>query len=517
MKNKKLFIVVLSLIMTICACGLVACGETPQPLTLSNATLQMEAYDDVTISVTDDVKGEVTWSSSDTSIVTVTNGVLSAQGKVGSVEITATADGREGKCSVKVINSMLRPRIVESEQVGAVGGLTDVTLEIRYNGRFYTNYTVQQITVADTTIAVGENGKIKGLKEGETTATIKVSWKGVTVTGNDIPVKIVAEKVLTTDLDEYDVYSVNSTSKVKKSVVEIQTEVRYRGQKDDSAVTYEIVSGADYITLENNKITAKHVTEVQQATVKISNAKYELEKEVTVNVYPNFIQKANTDLKPFGNKAVYAPAGSTVGGRDSAYKFYLGEDCLGAEPDWTKFGNQLEITDTKTISNASQYNYLVKELGVRLIAVDLYYAGQEVAGVREYRGVTINMLYGPSTKDELYYVDHQKNVSERFIVDDGVITNTLKANTWVTVYFDLSKVEEGTKIDSFINSSRVRDEIYVDNLRYYYDDASVCGLQSTVDMDERELTADTTNPAKFKADSNEFMVFAPSFTDFAVP
>ncbi len=517
MKGRKIFIALLASLCAIFALCAVACSS--QPLVLSDTALTLEAYDDYQLTLPNGEK-DVVWTSSDQSVATVKDGLISCVGKIGEVTITAKADGKEGTCKVTVTDSELPARLLGGEIICYVNGLTQVNLPVRYNEKLYTAYTVKKITIADTSVATAVDGKIKGLKVGETTAEITVSWKGKNVSSRDeIKIVVKEEYTIQTDSSSYAIYDVNASSSVKKNTAKITPQIIVRGGVINGVeISASIIDGADYFTIDENfNVTAKSVNEEQTGKVKFS-CTYEnktIETEVEIKIYPNFVQKQNNEFQSTLPTASYGLYDQEVGGRQGVYRYYTGQECAGTA-DWIKWGNHLELQTLKTLESKSQYDYVVNQCGYALVSFDVYYEGQYNSNdsIWEYRGVSVNAQYGPNDTDYLYYVGHVKNTPEKLVIVDGKQTNALVPKTWVTFYIDFRMLADGAQLDSYLANNRVGDVTYVDNIRYWYDDASICDVEkANVDLEKREL-AFTDGNAKIVAPENEFMSYSSDYTEF---
>lgn len=136
-------------------------------------TLQLDA----TVSPSTAIRKDITWSSSQSSVASVSASGLVTALSEGTARITATADGKKGECTVTVFKGFVAVAEVQLEKA-------ELTL---YVGEEETlaasvlpdNATDKTITWAtsDETIATVEDGKVKAVKKGEATITAKAGDK----------------------------------------------------------------------------------------------------------------------------------------------------------------------------------------------------------------------------------------------------------------------------------------------------------------------------------------------------
>ncbi len=136
-------------------------------------TLQLTA----TVSPSTATRKDITWTSSKSSVASVSSSGLVTAVSEGTTKITATADGKKGECTVTVFKGFVAVSEVKL-------GKTEVTL---YVGEEETltasvlpdNATDKTITwtSSDKSIASVESGKVKAVKKGEATITAKAGDK----------------------------------------------------------------------------------------------------------------------------------------------------------------------------------------------------------------------------------------------------------------------------------------------------------------------------------------------------
>ena len=123
----------------------------------------------------------ITWSSSDNSIATVNNGVVTGI-KAGTVNITAkTSNGKTATTKVTVSKEAINVTSITLNTTSIkLNANSTYTLKVTYSP---TNATNQSVTwsSSNTSVATVSNGTVKGIKGGNATITAKTS-NGVTAT-----------------------------------------------------------------------------------------------------------------------------------------------------------------------------------------------------------------------------------------------------------------------------------------------------------------------------------------------
>ena len=136
-------------------------------------TLQLNA----TVSPSTATRKDITWSSSKSSVASVSSSGLVTAVSEGTTKITATADGKKGECTVTVFKGFVAVSEVKL-------GKTEVTLYVGEEESLTAsvlpdNATDKTITwtSSDKSIASVESGKVKAVKKGEATITAKAGDK----------------------------------------------------------------------------------------------------------------------------------------------------------------------------------------------------------------------------------------------------------------------------------------------------------------------------------------------------
>lgn len=136
-------------------------------------TLQLNA----TVSPSTATKKDVTWSSSKSSVASVSSSGLVTAVSEGTTKITATADGKKGECTVSVVKKAIavsEVRLDKTELTLYEGDEETLTASVLPEDA--TDKTITW-TTSDKSIASVESGKVKAVKKGEATITAKAGDK----------------------------------------------------------------------------------------------------------------------------------------------------------------------------------------------------------------------------------------------------------------------------------------------------------------------------------------------------
>lgn len=199
--NKKIFLILVTLVLIIsvfCAC---APAVEPDKLTLSHENATIIVGQSFTISASGGAE-EVSWSSSNSSVATVENGVITAI-KYGQAEIIATSGDETAKCIVTVVFASTNYTVRVNLDANAITLNTfyantrtyDLTATVTDNG------TPIQKTIewasSNSAVATVENGKVTAISNGvaNITATVREGNKFasalcVVTVQDDVEIKI---------------------------------------------------------------------------------------------------------------------------------------------------------------------------------------------------------------------------------------------------------------------------------------------------------------------------------------
>lgn len=153
----------------ICTVTVTLSGASSSDLSLNAALLQLKENETyalrATVNAVTVAGGDVAWTSSDTSVVTVVNGTVTAVG-VGSATVTATANGKSASCAVFVASVYTTVENITLDRDSLL--LTPETvfaLTATVTPSDATNTTIIWET-SDPTVATVENGVVVAMYEG---------------------------------------------------------------------------------------------------------------------------------------------------------------------------------------------------------------------------------------------------------------------------------------------------------------------------------------------------------------
>ena len=150
-----------------------------------------KTYADGVLESSTNVTSTATWSSSNTSVATVSGGTVTGKG-AGTTTITATYNGKSATCSVTVVGSATLSLGWTSATMEKGAVRTNAAIYNPNNGTASTNVTSSAVwTTSNAGVATAGSGTITA--QGKGTCTITVTYNGlsasctVTVTDNDTP------------------------------------------------------------------------------------------------------------------------------------------------------------------------------------------------------------------------------------------------------------------------------------------------------------------------------------------
>lgn len=470
MKHKKFFYAVLLAVSVLFALALSACAkDNGQSFSIKEDRIWLDRYEERTIELETGDASALTWSSSDETVVTVSGGLAVAQGE-GTATVTATSGKYQDTITVTVSDSGERPRLTVEDPSAYLDTQTDFGVTIEY-------LTLQlpvaeyEVEIADPTVATFADGKITGNKIGSTSATVTAQYKGLELENTFTLTCHEAYEILVENT-EIDIY--NTTNETIRSA-EIQATLLYCGAENSSAeLLYTVETGADYVTVSGNTVTAKGVGE---ATIKVAYAEdSSVSVTVSVHVHDNYIEEN------FINSSVL----------DVTYDPYTGDEEIGGRKEGVYVYQQNEGSsyyDCRVfVSRRMDMLRDVYAEGARYFAYDIYYTSDaDLYLGLDYK--TYFPVYDRFESDWLMMLDSEGNVINRPVNDE-----------WFTIVYDLyALVLQYPSANAAFYLVQTDDTpVYVSNIRWWLDNSFF--------QPEEEVTF-TQGNGYTSATANEFVLF----------
>ena len=172
-------------------CSITIVPTEVSSITLDKSSASLKVGETVTLIATvgpeDATDKTVTWTTSDATVATVSNGVVTAK-KLGTATITAKAGEKTATCSITVIPTPVTSVTLSKTSASLKVGET-VTLTATVNPSDATDKTVTW-TTSDATVATVSNGVVTAKKLGTATITAKAGDKTATCSITVIPTPV---------------------------------------------------------------------------------------------------------------------------------------------------------------------------------------------------------------------------------------------------------------------------------------------------------------------------------------
>ena len=291
-KTQKFSVLLLSILMVLSLAMIAACNngsdetansETPSSvytIGLNAQMLELKRYGRADLSATVYKDGVATsdavdWSSGNTSIATVSDGVIIAVGE-GSTQIIASAHGQNVYCSVSVTDEGVVPRLIVSDETIPLmynsenPSYYDIVAEVEFYDYDTSDavITYKAIQLTSSVIDISTDGRVTAKKAGKATVLVSAIWNGYecievpvsVIVYDDIEVQLFDDEdtILTPD-EETLLYTWGGI--VQGSVFANTKEISVKVLKEskllaDAAVTW-FSDNNDVVMVEKGIITAK--------------------------------------------------------------------------------------------------------------------------------------------------------------------------------------------------------------------------------------------------------------------
>ncbi|MBO5412434.1 MAG: Ig-like domain-containing protein [Clostridia bacterium] len=345
-------------------------------VTLSQETLSLDLFKTSTLSVgLQDLTGTVVWSTTDDSVVTVSDGVVKAMG-MGTATITATVGAYSDSCEVTVVRGELTPEFdVLGDDVSVMRNATyelDTTMSV--NGE---EFDLAEVTFATTgnCLSVDENGVITALAYGTQDVTVTATYGEIVVT-ETFAVTVYRRASISTGITNNRL-SLTPTNFAGDKTTFYSTETfqpQVDGENANVSLSYES-SDTSVVAVEDNKIVAKGEGE---ATIIVSFT--ENEETTSVQIFVTVDKEAITRSVNFQAKAAgglkqkVGTAEIDLSGKDIEVALSeVTEVYIGATKyNFSVSGNKLTVTDAP----AGYNEYTLKSSRVDVTIDGLVYMGE---------------------------------------------------------------------------------------------------------------------------------------------
>lgn len=199
-----------------------------------------------TISPQNATNKNVTWQSSDNSVVTVQNGKITAK-KVGTATITVSSSEYRAQCRVTVVDTVALKSISLNKTSLTIKEKSSEKLSVTFNPSTATNKKVTWRSSNTNIVTVDSSGNVTAIRPGSATITV-VSNDGGYVATCKITVEEISKKVTSVSLDKKELNLVAG----EKSTLKVTVNPDYAENKN---VTWSS-SNESIATVQNGEITA---------------------------------------------------------------------------------------------------------------------------------------------------------------------------------------------------------------------------------------------------------------------
>ncbi len=462
----RIFVTALFAVCTLCLALFAGCNDggveqvpsTQTQFSFQENTVWLDRYQEKIPELASGNIEDITFISNNEKVVTVSGKTLVATG-VGETTVTAKNKDYEQTLTVKVNDSGVLPRLYYESGKGLeayLGASEPLKISIRYLGEVIVpDQTYDSVTVSDASYATFENGKITGVKLGQTTANVSVNYKGLQLSLRDVKLTVKEQCYIENDVSTIELYNVTSG---KLGFSKLEPQVYYRGGLLENApVSYEILSGSEFIKIENATVYPKGVGNAVIQAKYAENGRF-AQTEWNVTVHPNY--KNDEFVVPVGDGdgsigAYYQPyEGEIAEGREGVMAYRAGSEVTSATTWQHRVALLLEGTP-RIIDKVRE--------GDKYFAFDVYYTSD----MNLYCGCYNQTFW---LKPESYF----RRNTFKILNMEGEAINYLPKNQWVTCVYDLRAYFDyaiKSQYSFWFLNADTENTCYIDNIRWYLDDS----------------------------------------------
>lgn len=394
---RKVLTILLSVVLLVCVLGMIACDkdETSIKYTVSidKKEISLNLFDEYTLKATGEYEGDLVWSTSDASIVTIDNGLIKGVG-VGSAVVKVTVGEGESavsdQCNVTVSVTGDLSLLVNYEKITLDKGQSiTLTAGIFVNSNDVgANYTF----TTDSSILETENvsnGRfyIKAIDYGEATVNVKTTYLGVEYEKNiSISIKENVTLIWNTSgisINE-GVYSImidrmnTSVSPAVKNSVVLDMSVFKSGEEIQNPNIAWSIDKSEVLSISGNVITVVGFGTATVTAKYTSNDGNEFVKELEITVDPGEVVEI-TESKFVQIDDTFYVEGNLI---ENAYDIYSANRLFNKDVGWKANGEfevyaesgvnfyklTVQVVDL-VISNVNEFKQFVSEMKAATTAV----------------------------------------------------------------------------------------------------------------------------------------------------
>lgn len=378
------------------------------------------------------VEGDLVWSTSNSSVATISNGLVTAVG-AGTAQITVSIGELFAKCNITVSYGDFKPELYPSVSMEdgnvtiSMGGNFYLSPYIKYNGTTY-NDAEYTYSTSDDSVATIENGVITGVGAGTAIITVSANWRDFNASEEPfltktITVEVKDDVVFLVNGDIARGFSLTTPAKFlseseRNNTVQIKPTVKVNGGEivDVTDVTLtpvgNIVSGVDYTF---HKIGERYIYTALALGDSLVTLKYVLDGDVHVC---NFYISATRPTKVIEDRIEYfnLKAGTIKIKEDGVLKtstlveefwsegvtLYDAYDENGTAIPFSSDGRILQVLD----NNAEGYGETTVTLGTKteIYEIPLRTAGHFIFDKEDLVSALNANPYSVDKADKGYYV-----------------------------------------------------------------------------------------------------------------
>jgi len=249
-------------------------------LSKENTTLKVGEKETITYSIVPSnvTNKNITWSSSNSSVVSVLNGVLTAN-KIGEAVVTSKIGNIKKTINVKVVNKKINVESVSITGPTNVFVSEQISLKAVINPSNATNQKITWKTSDNKIASINQNGVVTGLKKGEATITATVGSKSssIKIKVNEVEVSKVSLNLTEVNLDVNKsislIASINPENATNKNLVWISSNPTV-AKVSSSGIVTALKEGSSTITAKSsNGKTSQAVVKVKKLDVPVNSIK----------------------------------------------------------------------------------------------------------------------------------------------------------------------------------------------------------------------------------------------------